>query len=293
MKYFRDFEKMDAFGFKNSLNCVLGEDFVYIQRKFIRPKAEDIIKRLENLKELGIELKKVKYFKDTKELKNIEIYIDKDKYSPYGDLTKENRASDKLVIDTFRYIYNRGFDIYFKFYEPEWQHKVGGVWTGDVRFVRIGREAYLNEKIEYNNQYTNTFNLVQKYKGMYTEEFPLEDPENKLTNQEKLIMWLRHKRGQRVQFAHVKPGWGQHPHAGERRGTIYCENLGYYEHPFYEYNRMDVTNEMEIKDVDRDVIDYIWGILSYINEKNYPFVSSKLGNYGDPDYFYEYYIYKF
>lgn len=293
MMYFRGYVKMDAFGFKNNLEAALGEDFVYIQRKFIRPKSEDILKKLEGLKEFGVELKKVKYFKDTNELKNIEITLDVDKYNPYGDLTKDYKASDRAIVDVFRYIYNRGFDIMFKFFEPDWQHMVGGVWNGDIKFVRVGREAYLNEKIEYNNQYNNTFNLVQKYKCLYTEDFPLEDPEDKLSNQEKLIMWLRYKRDQKVQVGCVKPGWDQYPELGNRRKTIYCDYLGYFEHPFYNYNRTNVTNNMEMRDVDRDTIEYIWRTLSFIREKNYPFVSSKLGRYGDPDYFYEYFIYKF
>lgn len=290
MKYFKGFVTLDAFGLKNNLNSAIGDDFVHIQRKFLKPKAEDIISKLEGLKDIGVTLKKVKYFKDTKEIKNIEIEVDDDFYAWGDNLNMDCRPKDTKIVEVFRYIYNHGFDIQFDYYEPDWQHQVGGGWSRRIKFIRIGKESYMNSKIEYNNQYNYTYNLIVKYKTLYTEDFPLEDPEGKLTNQEKLIMWLRYQRGKMVQVACVKPGWGQHP---DQRGTLYCDYLGYYEHPFFDYNRMYIKDEetMKIKDVDRKVIEFIWETLSFIREKNYPFVNSRYC--GDRNYFYKYSIYQF
>lgn len=290
MKYFRGFVTLDAFGLKNNLNSAIGDEFVHIQRKFLRPKAEDIISKLEGLKDIGVTIKKIKYFKGTTELKNIEIEVDKDFYAWGDNLNMDCRPKDTQIVEVFRYIYNHGFDIQFDYYEPDWQHHVGGVWSRRIKFIRIGKESYMNSKIDYNNQYNQTYNLIVKYKTLYTEDFPLEDPEGKLSNQEKLIMWLRHQRGKMVQVACVKPGWGQHP---DQRGTLYCDYLGYDEHPFYDYNRMYIKDDeyMKIRDVDRKVVEFIWETLSFISEKNYPFVNSRYC--GDRNYFYKYSIYEF
>ena len=290
MKYFKGFTTLDTFGLKNNLRYALGDDFVYIQRKFIKPKTDDIISKLEGLKDIGVKVKKIKYFKDTQELKNIEIEVDEDFYAWGDNLNKECRPKDVEIVEVFRYIYNHCFDIQFDYYEPDWQHQVGGVWSRKIKFIRIGKESYMNSKIDYNNQYNQTYNLIVKYKTLYNSDFPLEDPTGRMPMEEKFIMWLRHQRGNMVQVACVKPGWGQHP---DQRGTLYCDHLGYDEHPFFDYNRPYIKDEetMKIRDVDRSVIEYIWGTVAFISEKNYPFVNSKYC--GDRDYFFEYTICKF
>jgi len=60
MKYFKGFVTLDVFGLKNNLRYAIGDEFAHIQRKFLKPKAEDIISRLESLKDIGVTLKKVK-----------------------------------------------------------------------------------------------------------------------------------------------------------------------------------------------------------------------------------------
>ena len=290
MRYFKGFTTLDTFGLKNNLRYALGDDFVYIQRKFIKPKTDDIIGKLEGLKDIGVKVKKIKYFKDTQELKNIEIEVDEDFYAWGDNLNKECRPKDVEIVEVFRHIYNHCFDIQFDYYEPEWQHQVGGVWNRRIKFIRIGKESYINSKIDYNNQYNQTYNLIVKYKTLYNADFPLEDPTGRMPMEEKFIMWLRHQTGKMVQVACIKPGWGQHP---DQIGTIYCDYLGYEEHPFFDYNRMYIKDDeyMRIKDVDRNVVEYVWGTVAFISEKNYPFVNSKYC--GDRDYFFEYSICKF
>lgn len=290
MKYFKGFTTLDTFGLKNNLRYALGDEFVYIQRKFIKPKTDDIIGKLEGLKDIGVKVKKIKYFKDTEELKNIEIEVDEDFYAWGDNLNKECRPKDVEIVEVFRYIYNHCFDIQFDYYEPDWQHQVGGVWSRKIKFIRIGKESYINSKIDYNNQYNQTYNLIVKYKTLYNSDFPLEDPTGRMPMEEKFIMWLRHQTGKMVQVACVKPGWGQHP---DQMGRLYCDYLGYDEHPFFYYNRMYIKDDeyMRIKDVDRSVVEYVWGTVAFISEKNYPFVNSKYC--GDRDYFFEYTICKF
>ena len=290
MRYFKGFTTLDTFGLKNNLRYALGDEFVYIQRKFIKPKTDDIIGKLEGLKDVGVKVKKIKYFKDTQELKNIEIEVDEDFYAWGDNLNKECRPKDVEIVEVFRYIYNHCFDIQFDYYEPDWQHQVGGVWSRKIKFIRIGKESYINSKIDYNNQYNQTYNLIVKYKTLYNAYFPLEDPTGRMPMEEKFIMWLRHQTGKMVQVACVKPGWGQHP---DQMGTLYCDYLGYDEHPFFDYNRMYIKDDeyMRIKDVDRSVVEYVWGTVAFISEKNYPFVNSTYC--GDRDYFFEYTICKF
>ena len=290
MRYLKGFVTLDTFGFRNNLRYALGDDFVYIQRKFIKPKTDDIIGKLEGLKDVGVKVKKIKYFKDTTEIKNIEIEVDEDFYAWGDNLNKECRPKDVEIVEVFRYIYNHCFDIQFDYYEPDWQHQVGGVWSRRIKFIRIGKESYINSKIDYNNQYNQTYNLVVKYKTLYNADFPLEDLTGRMPMEEKFIMWLRHQTGKMVQVACVKPGWGQHP---DQIGTLYCDYLGYDEHPFFDYNRMYIKDDeyMKIRDVDRSVIEYVWGTVAFISEKNYPFVNSRYC--GDRDYFFEYTICKF
>lgn len=290
MRYLKGFVTLDVFSFRNNLRYAIGDEFVHIQRKFLRPKAEDIISRLEGLKELGVTLKKIKYFKDTKELKNIEIEVDEDFYAWGDNLNMDCRSRDIKIVEVFRYIYNHGFDIQFDYYEPDWQHQVGGIWSRRIKFIRIGKESYMNSKIDYNNQYNQTYNLIVKYKTLYNSDFPLEDSTGRMSMEEKFIMWLRHQRGKEIQIACIKPGWSQHP---DQRGTIYCDHLGYEEHPFFDYNRTFIKDDeyMKIRDVDRSVVEFIWGTVAFIHEKNYPFVNSRYC--GDRDYFFEYTICKF
>ena len=60
MRYLKGFVTLDTFGFRNNLRYALGDNFVYIQRKFIKPKTDDIISKLEGLKDAEVVIKKVK-----------------------------------------------------------------------------------------------------------------------------------------------------------------------------------------------------------------------------------------
>lgn len=292
MRYFRGFENLEMFSFKGNLTAVLGDDYRFISRKFIRPTALEVTDKLEEIVKLGVKLIKVKQFKDSTEIKNITIELPDD-FHP-----RNRRDGDKEIAEFIKYMYNHGFDIQLNYYEPDWQRYVGGRWNNEVKFIRTSKEKFLKDKNEYNDMYAKTYNLMYKYINVKAQDIVLEDPDDKLSKMEKLVMWLRYNWDRKVEVASIMAGYGQTPQSG---GTIYYDYTGYFSHPLYDSETGGSYIYSEDKFIERKLkegfeledVQYIWNTLSFINQMNYPCVEAKRYNWEKVDRFFDHTIYKF
>lgn len=292
MRYFRGFENLDMFGFKGNLTAVLGTDYRFINRKFIRPNTEVITSMVRDLEKFGVKFIKTKYFKDSTEIKNLTLELPDD-YHP-----KNGRDGDKEIAEFIEYMYDHGFDIQLSFYEPDWQRYVGGVWDNKIKFIRTSREKFMNDKIEYNSRYNDTYNMMCKYISIRDTDIVMEDPNDELTKMEKLVMWLRYNWDRKVEVASIMAGYGQTPQSG---GTIYYDYTGYFSHPFYDTETSGSYIYSQDKLIERKLkegfelkdVQYIWDTLSFISQMNYPCIEAKRYKWEEVDRFFNHTIYKF
>lgn len=221
MSYLKGFEKLETLTNFGNYSLVLGPNYKRI-RSFNNLSNSKVNELLDKLKDLGATVISSQTFKNSNVVKNVVI-----------DLPQEFDSYDKKyesIVEVLNYFYNNGFDIKAGYHFPDWRKPIRYCFSNRVIIYKTSREKVLEENNSYIEKYEFINNLLCKYSKMDPKDIVLEDPDRNLSEEERLIMWLRVNHKREVARKWLLQGYGQTSETW-RRGKAYLEGHSLNVHP--------------------------------------------------------------
>lgn len=224
MSAYKGFEKLEKLSNFGNYSLVLGPDYKRI-RDFSNMSNSKVNELLNKLNNFGATIVSSQVFKNSNVIKNIVI-----------DLPEEFDSYDKKyesIVEILNYFYNNGFDIQSGYRFPDWQKPIKWYFSGRIILFKTSRAKVLEENESYVDRYEYINELLSKYTNMNPRDIILEDPDGSLSEEERLIMWLRVNHRREVARKWLLQGYGQTPDTWYR-GKAYLSGQSYSIHPLMD-----------------------------------------------------------
>ena len=256
MSYLKGFEKLESMVNFSNYSLVLGPDYKRI-RNFNSLSNSFTFELLNKLNNLGATTISSQTFKNSNIIKNVVI-----------DLPEEFDSYDKKyesIVEVLNYFYNNGFDIKAGYRFPEWQKPIRYHFSNRIIIYKTSRAKVLEENNSYQERYEFINELQTKYIKMDPKDIVLDDPEYKLSEEEKLVMWLRVNHRKEVARRWLLQGYGQTPDTW-RRGKAYLNGHSYSTHPLMDEWDLGPKKAVEYVAKTLAMIHQIYGAAVYTKD---------------------------
>lgn len=256
MSYLKGFEKLEKLTNFGNYSLVLGPEYKRI-RSFNNLSNSKVNELVDELNDLGATIISSQTFKNSNVVKNVVI-----------DLPQEFDSYDKKyesIVKILNYFYNNGFDIKAGYRFPEWQKPIRYCFSNRVIIYKTSKAKVLEENNLYIEKYELINNLISKYNKMDPKDIILDDPERNLSEEERLIMWLRVNHKKEVARKWLLQGYGQTSETW-RRGKAYLEGHGYIAHPLMDEWDLGPKKSVEYIAKTLSMIHQIYGAVVYTKD---------------------------